>query len=64
MQTPDSAISGNVGAEATFTSNGASLGDRLRTAQAVFFVSLALMANVAWISFLGWLLYRTILFLK
>jgi hypothetical protein len=37
------------------------LADRLRDAQAIFFVSLGLFATMMWIAVLGWFLYRAVL---
>jgi hypothetical protein len=36
---------------------------RLREIRAIFFVGLGLLATLAWIAFLGWFLYRTVLML-
>jgi hypothetical protein len=40
-----------------------SFATRLRGIVAVLFVCLGLLATVAWIAFLGWLLYRAVLVL-
>jgi len=37
------------------------LRDRILTVQAIFFVGLGLLATVAWIAFLAWLLFRVAL---
>ena len=38
----------------------ASLGDRVLIIQVMFFVSLGVVAVMAWITFLGWMAYRAI----
>jgi hypothetical protein len=37
-----------------------SVAGRLREIRAVFFVGVGLLATVAWIAILGWLLYRAV----
>jgi len=49
------AIVGHVPAETK------SFGDRLLTAQAIFFISLGMVATMAWIAFLGWVAYLAVL---
>jgi len=40
-----------------------SFGNLVLTAQAIFFISLGLVATMAWIAFLGWLAYRIVVVL-
>ena len=40
----------------------APLADYLRTAQAIFFVTLAVTANAVWVVLIAWVLYRAVLF--
>ncbi len=43
------------------TQSGPTFAARLRAIRAVFFVGIGLLATVAWIALLGWLLYRAVL---